>query len=147
VRIVTVDRERFQGNKEFDEMRLVRVNLKPRLSEGALEADDVAVWVTFYDRNVANNTVVPTGATVPEEPLRIDGAWAAGEQKAVTATYILPRGFPAGREGRHGGAAHLRRLPRPGVLQGRAAGRGCPAAHAAGVAAPAAARVRRRPPE
>mgnify|MGYP001321812485 CR=1 FL=1 len=93
VRIVTVDRERFQGNKEFDEMRLVRVNLKPRLSEGALEADDVAVWVTFYDRNVANNAVVPTGATVPEEPLRIDGEWAAGEQKAVTATYILPRGF------------------------------------------------------
>jgi pSer/pThr/pTyr-binding forkhead associated (FHA) protein len=93
VRIVSVDRERFQGNKEFDEMRLVRVNLKPRLSEGALDGTDLAVWVTFYDRVVGANKVVPTGATVPEEVLQIDGAWAPGEQKTVTATYILPKGF------------------------------------------------------
>lgn len=93
VRIVSVDRERFQGNREFDEMRLVRVNLKPRLSEGALDGTDLAVWVTFYDRVVGANKVVPTGATVPEEVLQIDGAWAPGEQKSVTATYILPKGF------------------------------------------------------
>lgn len=93
VRIVSIDRERFQGNKEFDEMRLVRVNLKPRLSEGALDEGDLAVWVTFYDRVAGKNEVVPTGATVPLEPLRVEGPWAAGEAKSVTATYIVSKGF------------------------------------------------------
>lgn len=93
VRIVSVDRERFQANKEFDEMRILRINLKSRLSEGPIDADDVEVMVTFYDRVVGTSEVVPTGATVPEEPLRVDGAWAAGEQKSVPASYIVAKGF------------------------------------------------------
>ena len=73
-------------------MRLARVLMKPRTSEGRVDVDEVRVWVVFYDR-VTGGDVVPTRATTPAEPLRIDTAWGAGEQKSVTATYIVPRGF------------------------------------------------------
>lgn len=93
IRIVSVDRERFRGNSEFDEMRLIRIHLRPRMSEGRIEADDVEVRVAFYDRVVGSVNVVPTGATVPTAPLRVDSTWGPGEQKSLTATYVLPRHF------------------------------------------------------
>ncbi len=102
IRIMSVDRERFQGNKEFDEMRLVRVNLRPRMGEGRIDVDDVHVWVVFYDRVVGRQEVVPSGATVPAEPLRVESAWGAGEQKAVSATYIVPTDFRADEEALNG---------------------------------------------
>lgn len=93
IRIVSVDRERFRGNSEFDEMRLIRIHLRPRMSEGRIEADDVEVRVAFYDRVVGSVNIVPTGATVPTAPLRVDSTWGPGEQKTLTATYVLPRHF------------------------------------------------------
>lgn len=98
IRIMSVDRERFQGNKEFDEMRIIRVNMRPRMGEGRIDVDDVRVWVVFFDRVLGAQEVVPSGATVPEEPLRVETAWGAGEQKNVTATYILPKSFRADEE-------------------------------------------------
>lgn len=93
IRIVSVDRERLPSAKDYDEMRILRINLKSRLSEGPIDGDDVEVMVTFYDRVAGKDEVTPSGATVPEEALRVDSAWAAGEQKSVTATYTLPKGF------------------------------------------------------
>lgn len=98
VRVVSIDRERFQGNNEFDEMRLIRVHMRPRLNEGRVDVDDLQVWVVFYDRVIGASEVVPTGATVPNGPLRVDTAWDAGEQKTVTATYVVPRNFRADEE-------------------------------------------------
>lgn len=93
VRIASIDRERFPGNKEYDEMRLVRVNLKPRSSEGSLSDGSVEVKVSFYDRVIATGEVVPARATTPEEPMMVEGPWPAGAARSVTATYILKRGF------------------------------------------------------
>jgi pSer/pThr/pTyr-binding forkhead associated (FHA) protein len=93
IRIVSVDRERFQSGKEFDEMRLVRVNLKPRASEGDVEDGAVEVKVTFYDRVIATGEVAPTRGTVPDAPLQVEGPWPAGTSHSVTATYILKKGF------------------------------------------------------
>lgn len=98
IRIQSIERERFPGSREFDEMRLVRVVMRPRLNEGRIEVDEVRVWVVFYDRVIGQNSVVITGATVPEEPLRIENAWGAGEEKSVTATYIVPKNFRAEEE-------------------------------------------------
>ncbi len=102
IRIQAVERERFPGTREFDEMRIVRVVMRPRLGEGRIDTEDVRVWVVFYDRVIGENSVVPTGATVPEEPLRIETAWGAGEQKSVTATYIVPKNFRADEEALYG---------------------------------------------
>jgi tetratricopeptide (TPR) repeat protein len=102
IRIQAVERERFPGTREFDEMRLARIVMRPRLAEGRIDADDVRVWVVFYDRVIGSDAVVPTGATAPDAPLRIESAWGAGEQKSVTATYIVPKNFRAEEEARLG---------------------------------------------
>jgi len=102
IRIVSVDRERFQSSREFDEMRALRINLKPRMGEGRVDVDDVEVRVAFFDRVVGRQELVPTGAKVPDAPLRIDTAWDGGEQKSVTATYIVPLNFRADEEARTG---------------------------------------------
>lgn len=93
IRIMSVDRERFPQAKEFDEMRLVRVNLKARPGEGEVETDQVEVKVSFYDRIIGTGLVEPTGGTVPQDPLRPEGRWPEGESRSLTATYILKKGF------------------------------------------------------
>jgi hypothetical protein len=95
LRITSVERERFQANEEFDEMRLVRVTLRPRNNEGAIASDQVEVVVTFYDRVIGSNRIVPTRALVPEDGVMVSGAWPAGEARTVTAAYILKKGFRA----------------------------------------------------
>ncbi len=93
LRIMSVDRERFPEGKEFDEMRLVRVNLKARPGEGEIEVDQVEVRVTFYDRIIGTGLVEPTGGSVPDKPLQPEGRWQGGESRSLTATYILKKGF------------------------------------------------------
>ncbi len=93
IRITSIDRERFQGNDEFDEMRALHIHIRPRLSEGRIDASELEVRVVFFDRAAGSSTSVPTGAAVPSEPLRVEGSWGPGEQKTVTATYIVPRHF------------------------------------------------------
>lgn len=102
IRIMSVDRERFPQGKEFDEMRLVRVNLKARPGEDEVDVDQVEVRVYFYDRIIGTGLVEPTGATVPDEPLRPEGRWLAGEARSLTATYILKKGFRQDEQQRTG---------------------------------------------
>lgn len=102
IRIVSVDRERFPGSKEFDEMRLVRVNLKSRSSDDDVDTEELEVRTYFFDRVIGTGEVKPTGGTVPGEPLRVDGAWPAGESRALTATYILRKGFRQDEEQKTG---------------------------------------------
>jgi hypothetical protein len=93
IRIVSIDRERFPASKEIDEMRLVRVNVKPRPNEAEIAVDQFELRVTFFDRVIGTDQVEPTGATVPHNVLRPEGRWPANEARALTATYILKKGF------------------------------------------------------
>jgi len=93
IRITSVERERFQDNEEFDEMRLIRITLRPRNNEGPISSDQVLVVVNFYDRLTGTERLMPTRALVPVEALRIDGAWGPGETKSLTAAYIVNKGF------------------------------------------------------
>lgn len=102
VRITSLDRQRFQGNDEFDEMRIVNIQMRPRREEGPIDAKTFEVRVAFYDRIVGTTRVVLTGATVPTEALHVDSPWSANETKTVTASYILPRNFRAREEARTG---------------------------------------------
>lgn len=95
IRITGVERERFQENEEFDEMRLIRITLRPRNNEGPISTDQVLVVVNFYDRLEGTDRLMPTRALVPVEGIRIEGAWGPGESKSVTAAYIVKKGFRA----------------------------------------------------
>lgn len=94
IRIVSVDREKFPATKEYDEMRVIRVNMRSRATD-AIDTADVRVLVTFYDRNLATDKPIVSRAIVPEDALRVEGRWGGGETKTVTATYTLPKDFRA----------------------------------------------------
>jgi len=95
IRIVSVDRERFQATEEFDDMRLVRITLRPRNNEGAVDSSQIQVIVNFYDRVEGTDILVPSRALTQQDGTRITGPWPAGESRNVTAAYILKKGFRA----------------------------------------------------
>ncbi len=95
IRITSIERERFQANGEFDEMRLLRITVRPRNTEGPVDSDKLMVVVAFYDRVVGTERIVPTRALVPQDGVRVTGDWPAGEARSVTAAYILKKGFRA----------------------------------------------------
>jgi hypothetical protein len=94
LRIVSVDRERFQSTREYDEMRVLRINMRARATD-PVDANEVRVQVVFYDRNAGDDRVVQTRAIAPDSALRVEGRWGPGETRAVTATYTVPRDFRA----------------------------------------------------
>lgn len=102
IRVMTIDREKFSATKDYDEMRIVRVTMKSKLSEGGIDTTEIAVVVTFYDRTVVGTKIFPSRAVVPEEALRVEGEWAAGGQRSVTAAYIVPKNFRETESKEHG---------------------------------------------
>jgi hypothetical protein len=95
IRIASVERERFRANEEYDEMRLIRITLRPRNNERNINPDQVVVTATFFDRVIGTDRIVPTGALVPEDGLHISGEWAPGEARTVSAAYIVGKNFRA----------------------------------------------------
>lgn len=95
IRIDGVDRERFQASDEYDEMRLVRIALRPRIAQRAISAEEVKVVVEFYDYIEFTGRTVPTRVMTPADGLQLSGPWLAGEVRNVTAVYMVPRGFRA----------------------------------------------------
>lgn len=93
IRIVSVDRERFREADEYDEMRTVRITLRPRSVETVIRTDQLRVQVEFFDRVAGSNRIVPTRAMVQADGLKITGPWPAGEARTVTAAYVIPKGF------------------------------------------------------
>ncbi len=97
VRIFQVERERFKSTDDYDEMRLLRIEVEPH-GPTAIETDKVSISVTFFDRGDASGEVWPTRAMVPDGPLRPAGAWVGSERRTVTAAYIVPKGFREGEQ-------------------------------------------------
>jgi pSer/pThr/pTyr-binding forkhead associated (FHA) protein len=92
IRILDIQQERFPKNEQFDEMRLLRVTLKPKPGEKELDPYYAKVVVTFFDENTETQKVQPTRAMV-SKALSPEGPWREGEQRNVSATYIVPKGF------------------------------------------------------
>lgn len=101
IRIVDVQQERFPRNEQFDEMRLLRISLKPRPGEKELDPFYVKVVVTFFDENTTTQKIRPTRAIV-SKALPVEGPWREGQQKVVSATYIVPQGFREQEFAEHG---------------------------------------------
>ncbi|OQA25902.1 MAG: Glycogen accumulation regulator GarA [Verrucomicrobia bacterium ADurb.Bin345] len=93
IRITDIQQERFPKNEQFEEMRLLRIILKPRAGERNVDAYHIEVVVTFFDENTETREVRPTRAVVPKEPLRVDGEWRPNQERTLTAAYIVPRGL------------------------------------------------------
>ncbi len=92
IRLASIDRERLPGNADYDEMRLIRINLRARSGE-VPDVDQIQIQALFYDRDQASGNVALTGASVPEGELTVDPPWIEGTDRTVTATYIVPKGL------------------------------------------------------
>lgn len=92
LQIASVQRERFPASPDHDEMRLFRINLRPK-SGAEFNPAEIRVTVAFFDRDLDTGRVFPTRVNVPATTLRPEGKWLPGETKTVTATYSAPRHF------------------------------------------------------
>ena len=101
-RIGSVEHQKFSQNQEYDEMRLVRVTVKPKNGERNIDSEEVRVAVIFFDRDSWHGNIAPSRATVPEDALRIEGHWEQREEKTVTAAYIIPSEFRKNEEVQYG---------------------------------------------
>lgn len=102
IRITSVEPDRSQENEQFEELRLLRITIKPKPSERELDASAVRVVVTFFDDNPKTKEASPSRAVVPRDALRTEGNWSRTEPRSVTAAYIVPRGFRDEEEQKYG---------------------------------------------
>ena len=102
IKLVAVDQEKLQANAEFEEMRLLRVQMKPKPGEEPVDQSDSRVVVLFFDDDRETKQVALTRAVAPKEPLRVEGPWPPDEPLVVTASYVAPRGFREEEFRQHG---------------------------------------------
>ncbi|MCX6996866.1 MAG: FHA domain-containing protein [Kiritimatiellaeota bacterium] len=102
VRIAAVDQQRFMTNEQFDEMRTLRITLAPRPGASAADPAGVKALVTFYDQDRDTGHITPTSAVAPGTALRLNDAATLADQPALTAAYLLPRGFREKETRQHG---------------------------------------------
>jgi len=94
IRIENVEHQKFPANEQFDEMRLLRITLKPAATEKRLDSDEVRAAVFFFDQD-ADGGVHVTGAVAPRERLRLEAPFVGNRPQVVTAAYIVPKDFRA----------------------------------------------------
>ena len=93
LKIVSVEPQRFPENDQFEEMRLLRITLKPKVNEHDLDRSEILVNVLFFDEDAISRDVSPTRVAVPKDALHMDGDWAPDMEQTVTAAYIVPKDF------------------------------------------------------
>ena len=93
IKIVSVELQRFPENDQFEEMRLLRITLKPKMGERDMDLSEIRVSVLFFDEEASSRDVNPTRVAVPKDALRLDGDWNPDGQQTVTAAYIVPKNF------------------------------------------------------
>lgn len=102
LKIVSVEPQRFPENEQFEEMRLLRITLKPKVGERDLDRSEILVSVVFFDEDSSSRDVNPTRAVVPKDALRLDSEWSADGQQTVTAAYIVPKDFRKTEQAQYG---------------------------------------------
>jgi hypothetical protein len=125
LRIADVERERFRGAEDYDEMRMLRVTVEMLPDQGRIDESRAEVRVTFYDQGEKSGRLNPTHALVPTDPLPLKKTWHTGRRQTVTAAYIVPRGGRQRERSKYGERARYHgytvALYYDGVLQDRAA--------------------------
>ena len=88
-----MDHQKFPQNNEFEEMRLIRIGLKPRDGERKLKANEVRVLVSFFDRDRETGVISKSRVATPKTALRLDSELSGAEPRIVTAAYVVPKNF------------------------------------------------------
>ena len=91
--ITSMDHQKFPQNNEFEEMRLIRIGLKPRDGERKLKANEVRVLVSFFDRDRETGVISKSRVATPKTALRLDSELSGAEPRIVTAAYVVPKNF------------------------------------------------------
>lgn len=99
VRILAADQKKFPESADADEMRVLNIQLGVAGEGRPSVSGPVRVDVEFYDQDTRSGAVSRSRAITVREPLSVEGAWAPGERKLLTTTYVVPKGFRA-REAR-----------------------------------------------
>ena len=86
LRLTSVEQQKFVGNEQYAEIRLLRIVVTPENAEPP-EPEQVALRVTFYERDPA------TGRLRAGPPLvnRGVGSWESLQPRQFTASYFSPR--------------------------------------------------------
>jgi pSer/pThr/pTyr-binding forkhead associated (FHA) protein len=93
IRILSIEHQKFPNNDQFDEMRLLRITLKVKPGEDGLFGSDVYVVVNFFDQAKNSGQISLSEVVVPKNALTLDGQLDGGDQRVLTAAYIVPKGF------------------------------------------------------
>ena len=91
--ITSMDHQKFPQNNEFEEMRLIRIGLKPGDGERKLKANEVRVLVSFFDRDRETGVISKSMVATPKTALRLDSELSGAEPRIVTAAYVVPKNF------------------------------------------------------
>lgn len=93
LKIAGVQQSRFQASEDYEEMRVLNIELSPVQPGLRMDREAVQVEVNFYDRDPAAGTVEPTEARVSQETAAPTSAWGRESEKMVSATYVVPAGL------------------------------------------------------
>ena len=91
VRINEISSQRMTKTEDYEEMRLITVDLQFQKSDTGLDLSDIQVKVIFYDKNRTTGSVRLSRALLPQETLSLDEEVEQGSNPSVTAAYLVPK--------------------------------------------------------
>lgn len=94
IKIASLTQMRFPESRDYDEMRVVRIEIE---AIGASRPDPatVKIEVSFFDHDSTSGAVSLTRAMAPRVEPRLPGPWPDEGPHAVTAAYVVPPGHRA----------------------------------------------------
>lgn len=108
MRIVQVDARRFPASHEYDDFRMLRVDIRVAQDTPEFRQDLVSLDVQFFDQAARSGAVFPSRATsTTQPPVTAKAAWKPGESRSATATYLVPTGTRRKEEFTREGPGHF----------------------------------------
>ena len=107
MKIVQVDARRFPASHEYDDFRMLRVDIHAAPNSQEFRQDLVSVDVQFFDQAGRSGAVFPSRAASTTQPPAVSrAAWKPGESRSATATYLVPSGTRRKEEYTREGPGH-----------------------------------------
>ena len=93
MKIAQIDLRRFPASHEYDDFRMLRVDIRLAPDSPGFRQDLVSLDVQFFDQASRSGAVFPSKATsTTQPPVTAKAAWKPGESRSATATYLIPPG-------------------------------------------------------
>lgn len=96
---------RFPASRDYDDFRMLQVDVELVDAETPINPDRVLVEVVFFDRYERSGEIVPSRVSGSVKRVGLDGGdWREGEMKSVTVPYQIPANTRASSDSGPGGA-------------------------------------------